>query len=306
MYSSCMAEGAPAVLELFCGIGGCAAALGPGVRVVAAVDQNRTALDVYARNFPHPVSPRAIESIPRQLWREWDADAWWMSPPCPPYTTRGRQRDLDDPRARSLLVLLERLAEVRPPYVALENVPGFAGSGAHARLREVLDGAGYAVHEALLCPSSLGLPNRRHRFYLVAGLDSLLPWPVSSGPRRSLPELLDASPDPALWCEPQLARQYAGALNVVRESDLEACTACFTAAYGRSPVRSGSYLATATGLRRFSPGEILRLLDFPEWYRLPPDLPLRTAWSLVGDSVSVRAVQWVLAAIPGLSRAPAA
>jgi hypothetical protein len=75
-----------------------------------------------------------------------------------------------------------------------------------------------------------------------------------------------------------------------------ACAACFTSAYGRSVVRSGSYLATPTGLRRFSPAEILRMLDFPDTYRLPPDLPLRVAWSLVGNSLSVRAARWVLRA----------
>jgi site-specific DNA-cytosine methylase len=55
-------------------------------------------------------------------------------------------------------------------------------------------------------------------------------------------------------------------------------------------------LATAAGLRRFSPREILRLLDFPEDYSLPPDMPREVAWRLVGNSVSVRAVRWVLSA----------
>ena len=29
------------------------------------------------------------------------ADLWWLSPPCQPYSVRGRGRDLDDPRART-------------------------------------------------------------------------------------------------------------------------------------------------------------------------------------------------------------
>ena len=77
-------------------------------------------------------------------------------------------------------------------------------------------------------------------------------------------------------------------------------TACFTSAYGRSPVRSGSYLATAAGIRRFSPAEILRLLGFPADYELPPEMTLRNAWRLVGNSLSVPAVRTVLAAIPEL------
>ena len=34
-------------------------------------------------------------------------------------------------------------------------------------------------------------------------------------------------------------------------------THCFTSAYGRSPVRSGSYVSVEGGLRRFSPAEII-------------------------------------------------
>jgi site-specific DNA-cytosine methylase len=290
------------VLELFCGIGGCAAALGRRADVVAAVDQNRVALDVYAHNFPHPVLPLAIENIPGMKWREWADAAWWMSPPCSPYTRRGLRRDLDDPRARSLVAVIGQIAALHPPYVALENVPGFEGSRAHLLLRDTLAAANYTVRETLLCPAQLGMPNRRERFYLVAGLTQLDEWPTRAGARRAVADLLDGSPDPALWCDDALARDYAGALDLVDARDPGARTACFTAAYGRSPVRSGSYLVTPSGLRRFSPGEVLRLLDFPGDYRLPATIPLRAAWRLAGNSVSVRAVRWVLAAVPGLGQ----
>jgi DNA (cytosine-5)-methyltransferase 1 len=290
------------ILELFCGIGGCAAALreAPRARVVAAVDQNRRALAVYARNFGHPVLPNAIESLPERWWRASHADVWWMSPPCPPYTRRGARRDLDDPRARSLITVIDRIADLRPQYVALENVGGFEGSRAHQRLHGTLDRAGYTVRETRLCPTELGLPNRRPRFYLVAGRGVVREWPVRAGERVAVADLLDEAADAALWCEPALERRYAGALDEVEAADDTASTACFTSAYGRSPIRSGSYLRTPAGLRRFSPAEILRLLDFPRDFTLPPHMPLRSAWPLVGNSISVRAVRWVLGAVPGL------
>ncbi|MEZ5293055.1 MAG: DNA cytosine methyltransferase [Vicinamibacterales bacterium] len=285
------------VLELFCGIGGCAAAVAGEATVVGAVDQNRHALRAYAANFGHPVHPLAIETVPRATWFRWDADLWWLSPPCRPFTTRGRQRDLDDPRARGLLAVIDALEAVRPPAVAVENVPGFQGSRAHARLGSVLRQAGYDVRETLLCPTELGVPNRRRRFYLVARRGGLADWPARTAVPVALASLLDATPGPELLCEPDLERRFARALSVVDPADPAACAACFTSAYGRSIVRSGSYLATPAGVRRFSPDEILRLLDFPAGYRLPSELPLGTAWRLVGDSVSVRAVRWVLSAV---------
>jgi len=285
------------VLELFCGIGGCAAALGPDDTVVAAVDQNRTALSVYTANFPHPVRPALVESIPDADWRAWTSAVWWMSPPCPPYTRRGLRRDVDDPRARSFLALLDRIERECPAAVALENVAGFAGSRAHEALRAVLARGHYDVRETQLCPSELGLPNRRPRFYLVASRESLHEWPARAGSPCALHRLLDPQPDPELWCDPALPARYPHALDIADPADPAAVTACFTAAYGRSPIRSGSYVKTPTGPRRCSPAEILRLLGFPASFRLPPDLPRRTAWSLVGNSVSVRAVRWVLTAV---------
>jgi site-specific DNA-cytosine methylase len=99
-----------------------------------------------------------------------------------------------------------------------------------------------------------------------------------------------------------MARQYAGAIDVIDAADPHARCACFTAAYGRSPVRSGSYLATSGGLRRFSPQEILRLLGFPASFRLDLRLTREQAWRLVGNSLSVMAVTHVLSAIPGLDK----
>lgn len=312
------------VLELYCGIGGCAAALASmsrGASVVAAIDIDRRALAVYRRNFDHPVAARTLDSISTRDLARFRADLWWLSPPCQPFTRRGLRRDDEDPRSRSLLALLDRIEELgpeAPPYLALENVPTFAGSRCHRRLVETLERAGYRFREGCLCPTELGVPNRRRRYYLAASrngaVDDWLPEPSSSPePSASLepaslapyldpPSPLDRATDPGLQVDPDLQQRYEGALDVV-DPDAPApsrgqVTACFTAAYGRSPVRSGSYLRQPDGtLRRFSPQEILRLLGFPDTFTLPPDLPLDKAWPLVGNSLSVPAVRRVLSAI---------
>lgn len=337
------------VLELFCGIGGAAAALPAGWTVAAAVDVNRNALAVYGANFPrHPAFARTLDAVDAGELARHRADLWWLSPPCQPHTTRGRRRDLDDPRSAALAHLAGCLERVRPPAVALENVPGFAGSAAHRLVRATLERAGYTVREALLCPSELGLPNRRRRFYLVAGRAGAEPRPLAEspepaatapsvetavGPERPLARFLDRRPARELAVPTELVRRFGPALDVVDPNDPKAITACFTSAYGRSPVRSGSYLLLSESsavfhaedeggeeeprpengpspqnggaggaeekvLRRFSPTEILRLLDFPAGYSLPPDLVPERAWPLVGNSLAVAAVRRVLAAFP--------
>ncbi len=294
----------PRVLELYCGIGGCAAALDDHADTIAAVDINRVALAVYGHNFPHVRVASLIESLAADRLRRWDADLWWMSPPCQPFTRRGLRRDVDDPRAETFLAALDRVAEVRPRYLGFENVPGFEGSRGHQRLRATLDEAGYeSVRECLLCPTELGVPMRRQRYYLVAARGRLLPPGEPRRRDRTLASHLDAEPSPELAVDPEVVERYRGALHVIDPGDPSAVAHCFTSAYGRSPVRSGSYLATETGARRFSPAEILRLLGFPESFRLLPDLGLEGAWRLVGSSLSIDAVRWVLGTIPELGEA---
>lgn len=300
-------SGSPAplrILELYCGIGGLAEAVRDAAQIAAAVDINRSALAVYGRNFLQPTYCRSIESLPAEFYNSAAADLWWLSPPCQPFTRRGRQRDLDDPRCESLINVVRRIAELRPRYVALENVPQFAGSRADALLRETLDHCGYTVREQTLCPTQLGIPNRRQRFYLVAGRTPLLTGEagVSSAPKAPLADFLDAQPDPALYVASESSEQLASAMHVVDVDDPHAITSCFTSAYGRSPVRAGSYLREPNGrLRRFSPAEILRLLGFRETFQLPDNLPAERAWPLVGNSLSVPAVRQVLIYIPELA-----
>ncbi len=84
------------VVELFCGIGGCAAAVGRHAEIVAAVDINTSALDVYRHNYTNPTITRSIESMRADQLSDVAADLWWLSPPCQPYTRQGRCCDFLD------------------------------------------------------------------------------------------------------------------------------------------------------------------------------------------------------------------
>ena len=297
------------LVELYCGIGGCSAALASAARskaveVALAVDVNPNALAVYGRNFPsHPRRAAVVESLSAETLAALEADLWWMSPPCQPFTQRGKGRDADDPRAATFLTMIDRLAEVRPAWIALENVPGFEGSRVHGRLLAVLDRAGYhQIAERVLCPGDLGLPNRRRRYYLVASRRALAPVEPLPVEPRPLAEFLDSEVDGGLRVDPELVRRYEHALHRVRADDPQALTSCFTSAYGRSPVRSGSYLALDDGgLRRLTPAEILRLLGFPRDFELPEDKSPERLWPLVGNSLSLPAVRTMLAAVPPLA-----
>lgn len=293
------------VLELFCGIGGAATAAGGaavsagvGAEVAAAVDHDRDALLTYGENFPHRVVVRNLARVPAAWFASFGADTWWMSPPCQPHGIRGAQRDLDDPRSEAFRTVVQAIREVRPRAIGLENVPWFAGSASWRLLRDALDECGYGVEEREVDATHLGLPVERRRFYLAAVRDGAPapldpPFPTV----RPLREFVSADPDPALAVEPELAERFGGAFHVVDADDDRAVAACFTAAYGRSPVYCGSYLRQGGTLRRFAPEEILALHGFPRGFRFPAGLPLKRRYTQAGHSVPVPAVALVLGAV---------
>jgi len=310
----CADNSVPA-LELFCGIGGFAAAVaGSAIRVAAAFDQDRDALRVYRLNFPR-THPRLLdlERIGSRQLQEIGAHFWWLSPPCQPYCARGARRDLNDPRARSLLRLLEILEELPdeflPLHLALENVPGFEQSEARCRLLDVLALRGYGMRELSICPTDLGVPSRRPRYYLAASLEPLhapaVPAPCRS---HSFPDYVSPIPPDHLPYDllvpPEILDRFGAGLRILHPDDADAYTTCFTSGYGRSLMHAGSYVRCGDAVRRFTPEEIAGFLHFPREFRFPEDMPTGKRWRLVGNSLSIVAVREVLRVFSGLDPGP--
>ncbi|XP_030406306.1 tRNA (cytosine(38)-C(5))-methyltransferase isoform X3 [Gopherus evgoodei] len=168
------------VLELYSGIGGMHQALTEScisAEVVAAVDVNTVANEVYKHNFPStPLWAKTIEGITLTELNRLSFDMILMSPPCQPFTRIGLQGDVSDPRTNSFLYILDILPRLQrlPKYILLENVKGFETSSARDKLVETLKKCGFKYQEFLLSPTCLGIPNSRLRYFLIAKLQSEL------------------------------------------------------------------------------------------------------------------------------------
>uniref|UniRef100_A0A668TM76 tRNA (cytosine(38)-C(5))-methyltransferase n=1 Tax=Oreochromis aureus TaxID=47969 RepID=A0A668TM76_OREAU len=142
------------VLELYSGIGGMHYALkesGIPAQVVTAIDINTTANQVYKHNFPDTALwNKTIEGITLDEFNKLSFDMILMSPPCQPFTR------------------LQRL----PRFILLENVKGFETSSARARLVKTLTECGYTFQEIMISPISVGIPNSRLRYFLIAKIST--------------------------------------------------------------------------------------------------------------------------------------
>lgn len=78
----------------------------PEAQIVAAFDLNEVANDVYEHNFGWRPWQGNLEGVPASVLDGFKAHLWMMAPPCQPFTRRGLQQDIDDPRSASFLKLI--------------------------------------------------------------------------------------------------------------------------------------------------------------------------------------------------------
>jgi DNA (cytosine-5)-methyltransferase 1 len=191
--------GVTRALSIFSGIGGLdLGAQAAGVSVDLATDSDDEALQIHAEALGARVVVGDINDVLAGRLREsWGPSAPRMligGPPCTAFSHAGfwleNKRAGRDPAAAMLSSYLRCLREFGPDSFVLENVPGLAFKTHRKSLKVIIDGAkaeGYAVSSAILNAAALGVPQARHRLFVVgvkggAAVD-LDTWPAY--PRRS-------------------------------------------------------------------------------------------------------------------------
>ncbi len=290
-------------LELFSGIGAFAeAARKSNIDVVAAFDQDPRANLTYALNHGLQPKPRNLDTITaRELP---PADLWWMSPPCQPYSVRGNQKGLNDPRSRSFVNLMGHLKEHRPRVFMLENVSGFLDSDAHDLAMKTLQGLGYESHVIERSPTDFAVPMRRPRLYLVATADGVTfaDAEVNAASSIALEDFVSDSFTEELIVAQRDFERYAPSLHIVKPGDKEAYATCFTSGYWKSFRSSGTFIELEKGkIRRFSPDEIVALMGFSANFTFPDQLTLQAKLQLAGNTVDVRSIEYMLNGLSNLN-----
>lgn len=289
-------------IEFFSGIGAFSQAVKLAhlpIDVVQAFDQSQWANRTFAFNNGLNPSATNLDTIKSKFIKE--ADLWWMSPPCTPYSRRGLRKDLSDPRAASFQHLLKLVPEHRPKYILIENVEGFIGSQMESKLHETLETCGYSLEKIQLCPSHMFVPMLRPRLFVVAVLNGRVDLspapPLVSDKERSLLHYLSGADDIFDIMPTEEVQRYAAVLNIVDPHAVDARAICFTSGYYRCRKAAGSLLQSGETVRYFQAKEILRLLGFSENYKIPADIPANISYRLVGNSVDTRCIRHILSCL---------
>ncbi len=193
-YESASSRPRIRVVDLFCGGGGlslglaeAARRIGRGTKIVAAVEIDPAAADVYALNFPsanlvradvaalfNGRLGRAPTSVEARLSAQLGAvDVLLAGPPCQGHSDLNNYTRREDPR-NDLYVRVARAAEILLPRVVLiENVPAVRHDvgGALQSVTSALERVGYRVAADVLDLVKLGIPQSRKRHVLLASRD---------------------------------------------------------------------------------------------------------------------------------------
>jgi len=277
------------VIEFFAGMGGWRRAFGERAAIAAAYDISPPALATYARIWGERPIARELATVSAAEILRHGADTWAMSPPCQPFCRMGNRQDLEDPRSRAFLRLMELLGEHPPEHLVLESVEGFLGSGAHALLTDRLRESGFRALEYTLGPQRFGLPNLRPRVFVVASRRTLEDRELPALPTAPLRRFLDPVEDPGLYLGEAL--RHRPGLDLVTADSTR--TACFIGGYGRRYVGSGSFLETERGVRRFSVAETARLLGWEPAPAFPEEVSAEGRYKLLGNGLSIPVAAWV-------------
>lgn len=265
------------VLEMFAGMGGMHRAcdlanthLGIDTTVVAAVDINTTANEVYKHNHHNKHLQRNIVGFSARELQEMKPQIILMSPPCQPHTRQGHRRDKEDARSQPLVHIMSLLPDISSlRYLLLENVQGFETSESRQMVVDTLCSAGFKCQEFLLNPLDLGIPNSRLRYYLLAKrkeedwcfqtqdslIENFLPLSqhlsifglglgdVNKKKISDYLEPLDSDElDKFLVTDKDLSKR-AGVLDIVTKNSNRSC--CFTKSYSQYLEGTGSVLKQA-------------------------------------------------------------
>lgn len=153
------------VIDLFCGCGGLSLGFqNVDYNIVAAFDYWDVALNIYQKNFDHPVYKRDLSDLTDLSdFEALQPNIIIGGPPCQDYSTAGHR---DETRGRAALTIsYARIVEyIRPKYFLMENVAVIEKSETLKVVNKIFKDAGYGLTQLTLDASKCGVPQIRKRY----------------------------------------------------------------------------------------------------------------------------------------------
>ncbi|MCI1735610.1 MAG: DNA cytosine methyltransferase [Bacilli bacterium] len=158
------------VVDLFSGCGGMSLGFQEaGFDVVAAYDNWDPAIEVYKRNFDHPIIKKDLfDADSASDIAKHKPEIIIGGPPCQDFSIAGKRHI--GKRANLTLRFAEIVSEIKPAVFVMENVYNIEKMPILPKAIAVLQNAGYQIEKTVLDASYCGAPQKRHRFIMIGYL----------------------------------------------------------------------------------------------------------------------------------------
>jgi len=180
-------------ISLFSGAGGCSLGFAQiGIEIIAAYDNNQSAIDTYNHNFGTgkcfnmDLAYCDFDMIRTGLGlKRGELDLIIGGPPCQGFTTAGN-RAVEDVRNKLVGNYARALGSFHPRWFVMENVEGIlttASGGYVVEFLNIMIGLGYSVSLEKIYAHEYGVPQRRKRVIIVGnreGKSFEFPEPLTS------------------------------------------------------------------------------------------------------------------------------
>ena len=160
-------------VDLFAGCGGMSLGfLQAGFSLLAAFDNWDDAINCYHNNFE--TSP--VFKFDLSKWKKainyimpYKPDIITGGPPCQDFSKAGNR--IEGERAELTISFAKIIANIKPKYFVMENVPLAQKSSAYAIAKSIFKKANYGLTEKVLDACLCGAPQKRKRFFCIGSLN---------------------------------------------------------------------------------------------------------------------------------------
>ncbi|WGE55358.1 DNA cytosine methyltransferase [Actinobacillus equuli subsp. equuli] len=159
-------------IDLFAGCGGLSLGFQQaGFDVLAAFEKWEKAIEIYRKNFSHPVYGTDLTDESKAITQiqVYQPDLIMGGPPCQDFSSAGK-RDITLGRADLTYHFANIVCAVHPTWFVMENVEQIKKSHILHDVIEQFMQAGYGLTSTILDASYCGVPQARTRFFLIGKL----------------------------------------------------------------------------------------------------------------------------------------
>jgi len=261
-------------IDLFAGIGGLRIAFERfGGQCVFSSDWDTDAQVMYEANFGEKpagdITKIEAVSVP-------DHDILLAGFPCQAFSIMGDMKGFNDTRGTLFCEIVRILTAKNPRAILLENVKQLVGHDRGRTLKVILRqlrSLGYYPRWKVLNALDFGLPHKRERIFIVGFRDNYeFKFPTGSNERKSLSDIL----------EENVPKEYYASERIQRKRKADHTPCCTPSIWHENRAghissypfccalrASASYnYLLVNGERRLTPREMLRLLGFPDSFKI--------------------------------------